>query len=476
MNFSHILFVFMLALLVALSANMYNTTTPHAVEQSAHNSRPLDDSRLPILPRIRGFGTTTVAGSGRHLTPPRSRVFVVTNLNDSGPGTLRACVNLASPRTCVFEVSGEIKVRSILRIRNPFITIAGQTAPPPGITIARGGFSIQTHDVLIQHLAVRPGDHSEGVSPRFRDGVSIGAAPPGAAYNVVLDHLSLTWALDENLSTAYPLTHDITIAHSLIAEGLHNSIHPKGPHSKGIMIGNNSQRITLYQNVIAANHERNPYIKPGSSVEMLNNIVYGWGPSGGWTLCNLSNNDGTPDPVQLTFIGNIYIPGPWSFIAPPIYAKNLAPSSRLYVRDNHLLVPGRDSSDPWSIAGVNEKSFRAQTPPLESAGVAPITTELLSDELLASVGSRATHRARIDRRIINDIQRRQGSIKDCVRGCPNAAMAIANRASGRPTTVAGPTFRLHIPTDPFGDRDRDGYTNLENWMHRLLTSTDPADR
>lgn len=454
-------------ILLVIASLILSADVPAMPQTRKHQIRQIetsnDPNKLPITPLIRGFGTTTVAGSGRHLTPARSSIYIVTTLNDAGPGSLRNCIELPRPRTCVFEVSGEIPIRSILKIRHPYITIAGQTAPNPGITITRGGFSIETHDVMIQHLAVRPGDHRAGVPPRIRDGISIGAVPPSAAHSVVIDHLSVTWALDENLSTAYPLTHDITISNSLIAEGLHDSIHPKGPHSKGIMIGNDSNRITLYRNVIAAHHERNPYIKPGASVEMLNNIVYGWGSPGGWALCNLSNNDRLPKPVQLTFIGNIYIPGPWSFIAPPIYAKHLDRSSRLYVQDNKLLIAGSGSADPWSIAGVDEVSFRTNTPPLKSAGVAPIATEALSNDLLATVGSRPHRRSGIDRRIIDDIKFRKGSIKDCLSGCPNAAIKVVHRRS----SVAYNKRRPRLPRDPFGDGDGDGYTNLENWLHGL---------
>jgi hypothetical protein len=431
----------------------------------------VDAPPLSVIPGMRGFGTTTVAGSGRQLDPPLSHLYKIKTLADSGPGSLRECVNLPGPRTCLFEISGEIPLLSVLRIRSPYITIAGQTAPHPGITITHSGLSIETHDVLIQHLAIRPGDYRDGVAPRFRDGISIGAPPPHTAHNIVLDHLSLTWALDENLSTAYEQTHDVTVANSLIAEGLHDSIHPKGPHSKGVMIGNNSERVTLYRNILAANHERNPYIKPGTSVEMLNNIVYGWGAPGGWSLCNLSNNDGTLNPVQLTFIGNIYIPGPWSFIAPPIYAKQLARSSRIYVRDNKLLVPNSSPSDPWGIAGIDEETFRADSPPVESPGVSTISTDGLQEELLTSVGSRPARRSQVDRRIIDDIKFRKGSIKDCLRGCPNAAaegpsFAVVRRRA--PLPIARKTRPLRLPADPLGDRDQDGYTNLENWLHLLL--------
>lgn len=446
---------------VCLSLCVYGTprATLSGAEPTATTPLPLRATNLPIIPNIRGFGTVTVAGSGRHLTPPRTRIFRITTLADAGPGSLRECVNLRTPRVCLFEISGEIQLRSILRVQAPYLTIAGQTAPKPGITLTWGGLSIETHDVLIQHISVRPGDLREGVPPRFRDGVSIGTPSPRSAYNVVLDHLSLSWAIDENLSTAYQTTRDITISRSIIAEGLHNSIHPKGPHSKGVMIGNDSQRITLYQNIIAANEERNPYIKPGSSVEMLNNVVYGWGPRGGWSLCNLSNNDGTSSPVLLTFIGNVYIPGPWSFIAPPIYANVLAPSSRIYVDDNKLLASHSSYPDPWSVADLDEETFRAEVPPILSPGPQPLENHIVYEKVMLGAGSRPAQRSRIDRRILDDIRRRQGSIKDCLAGCRNAAIPPA------PSTRRIRALRL--PRNPLADTDRDGYTNLENWLHRV---------
>lgn len=433
----------------------HNKKYRRAQAESAHRT---------ILPNLHGFGTTTVAGSGRHLTPSRSQIIRVRTLSDSGPGSLRECINLRGPRTCLFEVSGAINLRSILRIRSPYITIAGQSAPKPGITLTHGGISIETHDVLIQHIAVRPGDSTNGVSPRARDGVSIGAPPPGSAYNVVLDHLSVTWAIDENISTAYPGTHDITIANSLIAEGLHRSIHPKGPHSKGVMIGNNSQRITLYRNIIALNEERNPYIKPGASVEMINNVVYGWGANGGWSLCNLSNNDGIAEPVQLSFIGNFYIAGPWSFIAPPIYAKVLSPASRIYVEGNSLVAPGLQYAElppttPWAIAALDEEAFRADVPPVSSNRAETLSSAAAYSRLLTEVGSRPRNRSRIDQRILADIQQRRGGIKDCLTGCINAA-------NPEPSAL-GRTRNLRLPRSPHADRNNDGYTDLENWLHRM---------
>lgn len=319
-----------------------------------------------VIPNLLGFGTQTVAGSGRHLRQPATQIIFVSNLNDKGRGSLRACAEARGPRTCIPLVGGMVRLSETIRIRSPFLTIAGQTAPAPGLTLTQAGISIESHDVLIQHIAIRPGDSPQGAPPRERDGISIGAPPPRSAYNVVIDHVSLTWAIDENISTAYPLTHDVTISNSVIAEGLHNSIHPKGPHSKGIMIGDDSKKITISRNLVAFNEERNPYLKPGTSVEFLNNIVYGWGSKGGWSLCNVTNNTDLQEPVLLSFVGNIYRPGPESVRVPPIYAKTLDPRSLIFARDNiGPLTPTDRLLSPPASAIIARAS--SQSPPIAYA-------------------------------------------------------------------------------------------------------------
>src|SRR5690606_31741653 len=132
-----------------------------------------------------GFGVDTAAGRG-------GQVHRVTNLKDSGAGSLRACVNASGPRVCVFEVSGTIRMAGDLTIRNPKITIAGQTAPSPGIMLRGGGLHIATSDVLVQHLRVRPGDDPEGHTPENRDALKI--SNPELITNIVVDHCSFSWA------------------------------------------------------------------------------------------------------------------------------------------------------------------------------------------------------------------------------------------------------------------------------------------
>src|SRR5690606_28289437 len=163
-------------------------------------------------------------------------VIAVTSLADSGPGTLREAVETKGPRIVVFRVGGPISLKSQLVIREPYITIAGQTAPGDGIVIRDMGIVIGTNDVLIQHLRVRPGngadirpDHNDGIQIFGRNGDMTGA------WNVVIDHVSVSWGEDELVSTWFA-PHDITISWSIISEALSRSRHKKGTHSAGLLV------------------------------------------------------------------------------------------------------------------------------------------------------------------------------------------------------------------------------------------------
>lgn len=222
---------------------------------------------------ISGFGMDTPGGIG-------GKLIKVTNLNADGPGSLRAAVEAKEPRIVVFEVGGVIDLnRSNITIKNPFITIAGQTAPSPGITIIRGGLSIRTHDVRIQHIRVRPGD--AGQPPRSGwepDGISVSGAE---AYNVHIDHCSVSWAVDENISVSGPRTlgaektaRKVTISNSIIAEALDYSSHKKGRHSKGVLVHDFVTEVAVIGNLFAHNARRNPYFKANSTGVVVNNLIY----------------------------------------------------------------------------------------------------------------------------------------------------------------------------------------------------------
>jgi pectate lyase len=233
---------------------------------------------LPIFPGVSGFGLDTKGGKG-------GEIIRVTNLDKDGPGSLAEALNQTGPRMVVFEVAGVIDLEgSSLQIVHPYISIAGQTAPYPGITLIKGGISIRTHEVIIQHIRVRPGEAGHSKKSGWEvDGISTTAG----AHQVIVDHCSLTWATDENLSASGPrfegrnveawrknTSHRMVFSNCLIAECLSNSTHAKGEHSKGSLIHDNATEILLIGNLYAHNKRRNPYCKGGTQVLILNNYVY----------------------------------------------------------------------------------------------------------------------------------------------------------------------------------------------------------
>src|SRR5690606_35414918 len=137
-----------------------------------------------------------------------------TNLNDSGAGSLRACVNASGPRVCVFEVSGTIRMSGDLVLRNPNITIAGQTAPLPGIMLRGGGLFVRTSNVLVQHLRVRPGDDPGGEPPVNRDGLKISGPADAPISNIVIDHCSFSWSIDE-VASAWQNWNNVSLTNNI---------------------------------------------------------------------------------------------------------------------------------------------------------------------------------------------------------------------------------------------------------------------
>ena len=189
------------------------------------------------------------------------------------------------PRIIVFEVGGVIDLDlRTLRITSPNVTIAGQTAPSPGITLIRGGIDVATHDVILQHIRVRPGEAGQAKGGTWGEDAF---STQVGAHDVIVDHCTFTWATDENLSASGPrftgstpadwregTSHRITFSHNIIAEGLANSSHPKFEHSKGSLIHDNVTDILIYANLYAHNVERSPLFKGGVRGAIVNNFIY----------------------------------------------------------------------------------------------------------------------------------------------------------------------------------------------------------
>ncbi|MEL7340549.1 MAG: hypothetical protein AAGM67_08695, partial [Bacteroidota bacterium] len=233
---------------------------------------PMDNpsaNYLPVVPGAQGYGIETPAGRG-------GQIIKVTNLNDSGAGSLRACVQANGPRVCVFEVSGFINLNSPLSVRNPYLTIAGQTAPSPGIMLGRGhGMQIWTHDVLVQHIGIRPGD-GPGTNLRNRDGLQINGTngPNNRPTNVVLDHVTLAWGMDESLDM-WGYIGDITVKNCIVAQAMRDPFEVQGQPSYGNLIGPYDQqsRVCIYGTYYAGNRDRQP-LSRSKTLIFANNMLY----------------------------------------------------------------------------------------------------------------------------------------------------------------------------------------------------------
>lgn len=266
------------------------------------------------FPGAVGWAAVTPGGRG-------GTVVRVTSLGGSGSGTLRAALARPEPRIIVFEVGGVIDLgMETLVVESPYVTIAGQTAPSPGITLVRGGIDIRTHDVIVQHLRIRPGEAAQAK----RSGWGEDAITTVAAHHVIIDHCSLTWATDENLSAsgkrftgATPeewraaTSHDVTFSHNIIAEGLADSSHPKGEHSKGSLIHDNVSRLLIYGNLYAHNYERNPLFKGGVHGTIVNNFIYNPGSRAvHYNLQAIEWGDVPFETGRVTAVGNVLRAGP----------------------------------------------------------------------------------------------------------------------------------------------------------------------
>lgn len=243
-----------------------------------------------------GFGTDKSYGIG-------GEIYRVTNLNNEGEGSLRYGLGLTGPRLIVFEVGGLIDLdEKDLIINNGQVSIAGQTAPYPGITLIKGGFRIKADEVLVQHLTLRPGDGGyNGPVGWEPDGFS------ASSKHVVFDHCSVSWAVDENMSVARG-GNDVTFYRCILAEGLSNSIHGKGEHSCGLLVVFDCKNVSSIGCLFAHNFRRHPRLVDGSEVLFANNLVYNYGIYAAHIGANVGA--GNPDdPGIADFIGNTYFKG-----------------------------------------------------------------------------------------------------------------------------------------------------------------------
>lgn len=431
---------------------------------------PFAANALPVLPGGVGHGMDTPAGRG-------GAVHRVTNLNASGAGSLKACVDASGPRVCIFEVSGTIRVTDDLTIRNPNITIAGQTAPSPGIMIRGAALRISTSDVLVQHIRVRPGDDPDGPYKGNRDALKIESPAERPIKNIVVDHCSFSWAQDETVAL-WNAWDNVTLSNNIIAEGLHWA--PTENHSSGygvILGGMSGGHATLVNNVLAHLKERNP-LNRGHSIVFANNVVYNRNTTG----VDLQNYDKA---TSNTIIGNTFIDGPDTTSKyKPIVVRTgdhdyaLLNSSKVYVGDN--MANGSASSDAWSIVegtgtdGVTSTqvpaAVKSAQPPTWPSGLTrlPTSDNVAFNEVLRFAGARPADRDAVDARVVKSVRDRTGRIIACV--SPNGTARCSSNGGGWPT-LAQNTRQLTLPANHSEVTAR-GYTKLEVWLHEMSATVE----
>jgi hypothetical protein len=426
---------------------------------------PVSSLALPVVPGGQGFGMDTRAAYACGASP---EILRVTNLNDSGTGSLRAALTASGPRVVIFETSGTIVLNTDIEITAPCLTVAGQTAPSPGITLRDSGVAVYTHDVLIQHLRIRPGDRIRssdcylgrcGVQvPQTygHDALLLYKVSSGAnVYNIVLDHVSLSWAGGKNSNN---ITYDagITYWRCIISEALYrasNVIVDTGqPSSLGMLVGGDTKGISIIGNLFAHNSDRNPEIHEASAVQFVNNIVYDWGrDQNNYQWASFVYGSGT-GAVRATIVGNKYIaglpPSPFTpLVAVGVWSADSG--SQVYLDKNEMDEARQPIKDY-----VNYMSWdpRVSTPAVPTSGMTVMDPATIESFVLANAGARPADRDVVDARIVDDVKHRTGTV-----------ISSQTQVGGWPSLAVN-TRSLTVPANPHNPT-QSGYTALEEWLH-----------
>ncbi|HEY0445241.1 MAG TPA: pectate lyase [Allosphingosinicella sp.] len=421
---------------------------------------------IPAFPGAQGAGRLARGGRG-------GRVLRVTSLEDGGPGSLRAAVEAEGPRTIIFDIGGTIRLKKPLVVRHGQVTIAGQTAPGGGISLRDRHFEIAADDVVVRYIRARLGD--EG-------GIESDAFTISSGRRIIVDHVSASWSIDETLSsgsnykTPKDDLRDVTVQWSIIAESLRRSVHAKGDHGYGSLLrGARGARMSFHHNLWAHHSARMPrpgnYLTPsqdslGAFYDFRSNVFYNWGGS------RAGYNADSGDKASLAaynFIDNAYRTGPDSKKAIAFEESN--PIARAWFAGNSM--NGTIPADPWSlVTGRTDPAYRLAAPipfPPVTRDAAPRAFEIV----LARAGASRVRDA-VDARVVETVRRGTGRLIDSQReigGWPQLAAGTPWKdkdGDGMPDDWER-RHRLNPANaaDSNADRDRDGYTELEEWLNSL---------
>ena len=416
---------------------VYNDDRPFVVLQNLRPERP------PAFPGAEGFGKFTIGGRG-------GRVIEVTNLNNSGPGSFRAACEAMGPRTVIFRLSGTIALERPLTIRNPCITIAGQSAPGDGICIRDYKVTFDTEHVVIRYLRFRPGD----VQGREHDGFG------GNGNYAIIDHCSVSWGIDETLSINK--ASNFTVQWCMATESLYDSIHHKGKHGYGGLWGGPGG--SCHHNILAHHSSRNPRVsgnKESGLMDFRNNVIYNWG----------FNSAYGGELWPRNWVNNYYKYGPATreSVRRRIFVQKDA-RGRMFAEGNFVWRFPEISSDNWK-GGIDFENggdatistFRALAP----FSVAPVRTqsaESAFESVLQNAGA-SLHRDSVDERIINEIRGGSAKFGKSWGGGGKGIIDSQSDVGGWPDLTS---------TTPSADSDQDGMPDEWETSHGL-NAMNPAD-
>jgi pectate lyase len=440
---------------------------------------------IPAFPGAEGFGAITAGGRG-------GKVIEVTSLEDSGPGTYRAALEAEGPRTVVFKVAGIVHLTNAVNIRSPFITIAGQTAPGDGVCIAGESTLINTNDVVIRYMRFRRG----ALDYNRRDD-ALGGQP---LRNIIVDHCSTSWGLDENLSIYRHMgaksgfdvpkklgTENVTIQWCVSSEALNKNGHAFGGTQGGT-------DASIHHNLYACNTARNPSIGFGDGVDWRNNVLFNW---------EHRTVDGGDATSTINVVNNYYKPGPATKesvarrICRPqhlIWASAPGAHPKWYVKGNYVVgfpdvtadnTKGVDYDEAPKGVDPNEYEHLTQKAltnvEWKAAAVRTQSAQEAYKLVLEDVGATLPTRDAVDVRVMEMVKTGKPTFG-------NGIITTVDDIGGYPEYKGGPAdpdsdhdgmpdawekkhgLNPSDASDASLDKDGDGYTNVEEY----LNGTDPT--
>ncbi len=431
----------------------------------------ITNTSIPITDQIQSIAFPGAEGFGKYASGGRGgKVFIVTNLDDSGEGSFRNAVNHKEPRIIVFAVSGTIHLQTELSILGN-VTIAGQTAPGDGICIADQPVNLAGNNIIIRYMRFRLGDkyQNKGMVPGSGHDDAIGGT---RKKNIIIDHCSISWSNDECISIYRG--DSTTIQWNLISEPLNYSYHFEDgdkdfeKHGYGGIWG--GQHLSAHHNLFAHCVSRTPRFngnRNDSSMEFVdfrNNVIYNWG----------SNNVYGGEGGQYNIVNNYYKYGPstnkkvqFRIVNPN--KTDLVGYGKYFVDGNY--VDGAEDVTKKNSLGIdmgnggtaNDKKNTVVSTAFSSINIPDQSAKDAYMDMLGKVGS-SFKRDTLDQRIIKDVWNRTGGFIDVQGNYPHGT-AYEKTVTAWPFLKSQPALT---------DTDKDGMPDVWENKHGL-NPNDPAD-